>query len=293
MKNNSNYDFSLSEVEVVFNQVKIYFGDSLKKDIAELKSFYEAIYSNRNIVLSRIKEEKQKKLNEATRKRNEISIERKKLLDLLIIPESKQKYKETYNRIIEIEKKLSLLERDIIHEDVNELEKQKSKMQTTSFELTAKLSKHIDSAKEVFEKINGLYSQIMKIVMNIDSEIHIEKKNTGNLDFELKSYRNGLETEELKGDTAKRISAAAIDIAIRCIRNDDHGFIAHDGVIDDIDKNSAEQFLNLIKKLSNKYKFQYIMTALKDRLPLSIDRADIILELNDYKDEGLLFGIKY
>ena len=133
----------------------------------------------------------------------------------------------------------------------------------------------------------------MKEVMNIDAEIFIEKKSTGNVDLLLKSYRNSTETEELKGDTAKRISSAAIDIAIRSIQNEDQGFIIQDGVIDDVDSNTAKQFVKVVKTLAVKYGFQYILTALKDRLPDSINENDIIIELNDYTDDGLLFGFRY
>ena len=130
-------------------------------------------------------------------------------------------------------------------------------------------------------------------VMKIEASIWIEKKSTGNIDLVLRSFRNGVETEELKGDTAKRISAAAIDIAIRCIQNDDSGFLAHDGVIDDVDANTAEEFVEVVKELLVAYDFQYIMTGLKDRVPPNVVNDDIIIQLHDYENEGLLMGFRY
>ena len=133
----------------------------------------------------------------------------------------------------------------------------------------------------------------MQSVLGIESELKIVKHSTGNISFDVQSYNLGTESAQLKGDSAKKLSAAAIDIAIRCIRNDDHGFIAQDGIIDALDKNSASSFINKIKELINKYDFQYITTALREKLPDNIPERDIVIELNDSSDEGLLFGFKF
>ena len=54
-----------------------------------------------------------------------------------------------------------------------------------------------------------------------------------------------------------------------------------------------EEFINKIKELINKYDFQYITTALREKLPDNIPERDIVIELNDSSDEGLLFGFKF
>jgi uncharacterized protein YydD (DUF2326 family) len=293
MDRSREYTFNMDDVNTVFAEVGLYFNEALNKNIEELKGFYTAVYKNRYAVLASMNNEKKGEIEDLIRKRSELNTERKIVLSRIVISGTEDKYKEAYNRIIEIEKRLSLLERDIIHEDISELEDRKSKKQTQNFDLAAKLSHDIDNNQAMFIAINNVYSDIMRRVLNIEARIYIDKKSTGNIDFELKSYRDGIETEELRGDTAKRISAAAIDIAIRSIRNTDYGFIAHDGVIDDIDKNAAEQFIGVVMELSTKYKFQYILTALKDRLPRNIKKEDIVIELNDYEDKGLLFGFKY
>ena len=155
------------------------------------------------------------------------------------------------------------------------------------------LARNIDESRKKFEEINKIYKEIMQKVLKIDAEIKLEKNKTGNISINVKSYKNGIETDELKGDTAKKISAAAIDLAIRCVRNEDNGFIAQDSVIDNIDKNGAKEFINIVKELSKKYKFQYIMTALKEHLTDNILDEDIIIELNDNSEDGLLMGFKY
>ncbi|OHD19169.1 MAG: hypothetical protein A2086_14735 [Spirochaetes bacterium GWD1_27_9] len=293
LDNSLSYKIDVKDIKRVFSEVKLYFEKQLEKDFNDLELFYRNIYENRSVVLNKILEERKAVFSEIQNKLQQIDSQRSYRLKELSKDDSKKKYKELYDRLIVIEKRISFLERDLVKENIQELEKQLSKKQTESFISSAKLSNHIDNDREIFNKINSVYSLIMKDVMNIQAEIIIEKKSTGNVDLLLKSYRNNIETEELKGDTAKRISSAAIDIAIRSIQNEDCGFIIQDGVIDDVDSNTATQFVKVVKRLLKEYNFQYIMTSLKDRLPENIKKEDIILELNDYTEDGLLFGFRY
>jgi uncharacterized protein YydD (DUF2326 family) len=293
LANSGTYKIDVESIQRIFSEVELYFEKQLENDFDDLKRFYRDINENRSKVLTEMLEEKTHELNNIQEKLAKIDDERSFRLKELSKDNSKRKYRELYDRLVLIEKRVSFLERDLISDNIQELEKQLSKKQTESFQSSAKLTNYIDNNLEIFNKINAIFSLILMEVMNIDAKIIIEKKSTGNLDFLLKSYRNNIETEELEGATAKRISSAAIDIAIRSIENNDGGFIIQDGVIDDVDPNAAKQFVKVVKKLSKEYGFQYIMTALKDRLPNSITSDEIILELNDYTEDKLLFGFRY
>lgn len=293
LENVQTYSIDLSDIEETFKSVNLYFGDQVKKSIADLNSFYESVYSNRKDMLSETLRTKENELERLRKEINKLDDERSKKLSEMSNKDSRNKYKEVYERLLYIENRISTLERDIIAENISELEEQRSLNQTKSTAASATFFTHIDTHQTKYKEISRIYSEIMKKVTNIDARIVLEKKTTGNIDILLKSYRNNIETEELKGDTAKRISAAAIDISIRCVQNGDHGFLIHDGVIDGVDKNTAKEFIKVVKQLSKKYDFQYILTALKDKTPSNITKKDIVLELNDYSDNGLLFGFKY
>jgi len=285
--------FDSHQVERVFNDVGLYFEQQIKHSIEELNSFYLQLYSNRRSILNERLKVKRTELEQLQHQSTKLDDERAQLLSQLSNAESISQYTDLHNQLVSIERRLALLNRDIISENVAELEAELSSKQTKSFEATATLSRHLDENRMKFDKINSIYGQIMLRVMKIEASIWIEKKSTGNIDLVLRSFRNGVETEELKGDTAKRISAAAIDIAIRCIQNDDSGFLAHDGVIDDVDANTAEEFVEVVKELLVAYDFQYIMTGLKDRVPPNVVNDDIIIQLHDYENEGLLMGFRY
>jgi uncharacterized protein YydD (DUF2326 family) len=285
--------FDISEIESIYNDAEIFFSDALQKNINDLKEFYIKVSQNRKDILSSLHDEnhekKKKIISELDRLNNEKTIK----LQSVILPDSIAKYKQISTQIIQIEQELFMLKRDVITENLDELKEQLSLKKTESFKLSAKVAEEIDKNRTKFEEICSIYSKIVKETVNIDSKIEIVKRNTGNIDLVLKSFRNNSETDELKGATAKKISSAAVDIAIRAVQNEDKGFIIQDGVIDEIDSNAALKFVSVVKSLVEKYHFQYIMTAIKDKLPANINEMDIIIELNDYNDSGLLFGRRY
>lgn len=207
--------------------------------------------------------------------------------------ESVQIYELKHKQLIDIEKEIAILSQTQTTANIAELEKQYSEKQTEEMKTAAEVATNIDRARMQFDEINFIYSDIMKSVLGIESELKIIKHKTGNISFDVQSYNLGTESAQLNGDSAKKLSAAAIDIAIRCVRNDDKGFLAQDGIIDALDKNSASLFINKVKDLIDKYDFQYITTALKEKLPSNIPEQDIVIELDDSSDKGLLFGFKF
>lgn len=285
--------FDISRVEEIFKQVKLYFGEQIKNDVRSLNDFYTYMYSSRKKVLERQKEIINFQLTNLEQEAEKLDERRSLILTQLATEDSKRAYEEKYNELIEIEKKLALLNQNSMQQNIKALEEELSRKQTLHMQAATNVSRNIDESRVKFEEINKIYTDIMQRTLKIDAEIRITKKGTGNLDIITQSYRNGNESDELKGDTAKKISAAAIDIAIRCIQNEDFGFIAQDSVIDNIDKNGAREFVNVVKELASKYKFQYIMTALKENLPDNIISDDVIIELNDATPSGLLMGFVY
>lgn len=289
----NKHQFDSMKIESIFNQVNLYFENQIKHNFAELKTFYEEIYSNRRIVL----DEKFKRVNEIIHSLEEnatiLDLKRASYLESLANVDSVQIYELKHKQLIDIEKEIAILSQTQTTTNIAELEKQYSEKQTEELKTAAEVATNIDRARMQFDEINSIYRDIMKSVLGIESELKINKHKTGNISFDVQSYNLGSESAQLNGDSAKKLSAAAIDIAIRCIRNDDHGFIAQDGIIDALDKNSAASFINKIKELINKYDFQYITTALREKLPDNIPERDIVIELNDSSDEGLLFGFKF
>lgn len=287
-------NFEQGKIESVFNSVNLYFGEQIKHSIEELNNFYNEVYNNRKLILREQLERVDEELSSLSKEADNLDKERASLLNQLKNKSVFQDYTDKNKELIEIEKKLATLQQQRNIENIKDLEKEKSLKATESLQVAANLAKNIDEQNQQFEKINSIYSEIMFRVLKINAYIELKKCNTGNIDFIFHTYNDDNETSELNGDAAKRVSSAAVDIAIRCIRNEDHGFIAQDGILDTLDNNASFEFVKIVKELIQKYDFQYIVTVLKDKLPENVDRKkDIILELDDEKESNLLLGFKF
>lgn len=285
--------FDSRKVESVFNKVNLYFESQIKHSFEELNTFYNDIYLNRRVALEEKLKFSQINLKSLEDKANGLDLKRAMLLENLANAEAIEIFEAKHKEITEIEKEIAILSQTETTSNITELEKQYSAKQTEQLKVAAELAQNIDESREKFDKINAIYKDIMFSVLGIDSELKIQKHRTGNISFYVQSYNNGTESSQLNGDSAKKLSAAAIDIAIRCVQNSDNGFLAQDGIIDALDKNSAALFITKVKELVSKYDFQYITTALKEKLSNDISEEDIVIELNDFQDSNLLFGFKF
>lgn len=285
--------FDKAKIEKVFSDVGLYFEKQLVKSFEELQAFYDTLYKNRLTYLNDNKEKNEMRLNALQERAAMLDNERSVILRQLANESAIQVFEGKHSEIIEIEKQIALLKEDSSIQNIGMLETELSEKRTREFQCSADVAKDVDDHDQKFKQIAAIYSEIMMDVMKINAEMKVEKLSTGNLNFYVRSIRNGIKTEELKGDSAKKISAAAIDLAIRCVQNEDDGFIAQDGVIDCLDKNCAGIFIRKVKSLSERYHFQYIATALKEKLPEDVLPEDIVIELDDIKTENLLMGFKY
>lgn len=286
---------ALSEetLENLYKQINIYFGDQIKHDLREVNDFFNQITENRTTALRSIKKQMIDSISELEINLNSLNEKRTNHLNLIKKTESVELYKSLSNQLAETEKELSLLQQDIYKESIQTAVTERSHLKSEQLRYAADVASEIDMNDEKFKNIKSEYAAIMKEVMDIDSELLIEKNSTGNVEFKTISWKLGLMSEELKGEMAKKISCAAFDVALRIVNNSDAGFIIHDGVIDNADKNIKRKYITAIKSRAKKHNFQYILTAINDDLPETVSDDDIVITLSDINERQLLMGRSY
>lgn len=283
-------EFSPERIEQIYRDLSVYFGEQLKRDLADVEEFFRQVTQNRATALSSMK----KRLLERTASlEDEISTlneKRAQYLQLIVTRGAIEIYRQLSTQLAETETELSLLKQDVYKESIQTATAERTLLRTQQLALAAKVASEIDENDSTFRQIKTHYREIMSEVMDIESEIVIEKNSTGNLDFRTISWRDGSPSQELRGEMAKKISCAAFDVALRIVNNNDSGFIIHDGVIDNADRNIKEKFIEAMKARSKQYDFQYIMTAISDDLPESVVEDDIVIVLSDRTEKELLLG---
>ncbi|NMG28441.1 DUF2326 domain-containing protein [Aromatoleum evansii] len=290
IRNTAFVEFSPERIEQIYADLSIYFGDQLKRDLSDVEEFFLQVTQNRTTALSAMKK---RLLERVASLEEEISIlneKRAQYLQLIVTRGSIEIYRKLSTQLAETETELSLLKQDVYKESIQTATAERTLLRTQQLTLAAKVASEIDENDSTFREIKSHYREIMAEVMDIDSEIVIEKNSTGNLDFRTISWRDRSPSQELKGEMAKKISCAAFDVALRIVNNNDSGFIIHDGVIDNADRNIKKKFIEAMKARSTQYNFQYIMTAISDDLPDSVADDDIVIVLSDRSEKELLLG---
>lgn len=290
IRNSAFVEFSPGRIEQIYSDLDIYFGDQVKRDLSDVQEFFIQITENRTAALNAMKKRILDRVSSLEQEVSNLSEKRAHYLQLIVTRGSIDIYRQLSAQLAEAETELSLLKQDVYKESIQTATNERNLLRTQQLTLAAKVAAEIDEHDALFREIKHHYREIMAEVMDIDSEIVIEKNSTGNLDFRTVSWRDQSPTQELKGEMAKKISCAAFDVALRIVNNEDSGFIIHDGVIDNADKNIKKKFIEAMKRRSVEFDFQYIMTAISDDLPDSVEDGDIVITLSDKSEMELLLG---
>jgi uncharacterized protein YydD (DUF2326 family) len=290
LSHNVFVDFSSRKIEEIYADIKVYFGEQLQRDLFEVKDFFEQVSKNRTIALNAIKKKIIDKINDLDGELSLLTKKRAEYLKIIVSSDAIEIYKDLSSQLAQVETELSLLKQDIYKDSIQTATAERNILKTKQLSLAAAVATEIDENDSKFSLIKGEYSKIMSEVMDIDAELKIEKNSTGNVEFKTMSWRDGAPSQELKGEMAKKISCAAFDVALRIVNNEDSGFIIHDGVIDNADKNIKKKFIDAMKSRATKHNFQYILTAISDDLPESVQPSDIVITLTDRSEHELLMG---
>ena len=145
--------------------------------------------------------------------------------------------------------------------------------------------------------INKIFNSIIKDILNTNALISLNINKQGNVEYN-SDYQNPadlIKTSEAQGTTYKKLLCVAFDLStlINYSENSFYKFVYHDGVLEGLDDRIKVRYVNLVKTLSEKYDFQYILTLIDSDIPKDtpdiISENEICLKLNDKDNNGKLF----
>lgn len=311
IKKNINYNINtldILELQEIYKEVKIYFGDSLKKDYNALLEFNKQISKERVENLKKLltlKEKELEKVNAMLIEKNREQHKFFKILEanktvakILLHNEELNKYKLKYT---ELSKELEYMEKNI---QKNQSLKDKINSLNT---LLSKTNLEITSNKNLLKKaISDNFSKYTKkIFFDSEGKISIYSNSEGfpEMDIKLYSTANGQITAEDNGNNYNKHIKCCFDLSIIIGYKEEKKryfqFAFHDGSIEASDNKLKINFIDLVTELCEKYDIQYITTAIYDEISEKdvfdkIDERNIILKLDDSEDySGTLFGKRF
>lgn len=295
-------EYNLEDVLEIYKEVEIYFAEDLKKSYEQLLEFNKKVAVERQKYLLQTLEEKEKRRNWIDDELKVLNDKRVNMLEGLKNTNTFDKYNKYRSDLIDVERELERYKSEL--ESIDNVKNIDREIYSLSEELSSmknKLSEQVIEGTEVYKEIRRDFHEYVKYILNKDAMLSIRINTNGNADFnaEILNDKNE-ETAQNSGHTYKKILCACFDLAVvkNYVNRSFYRTIYHDGCLESLDPRKRKKYLNLIRKITQEYNIQYILTCLKSDIPegeeYQIKDEEIAVTLYDEQDNsGRLFGFEF
>lgn len=288
----------LDKLKELYNEVELFFPESLSKQYEELERFTDAISSERRKYLeenlSFLKKE-YAQINDAIKVKEQ---ERSDKISILTEVDVYDKFKVYQKELASLEAELSLLQEKLRLIDSS------STIRTEIEKLKDERKEYIDKIREAIDgrahaDINKIFNQIVTEVTDTNAIISIKQNSDANVEFEADYQTTAhVTTSEADGTSYKKLLCVAFDIAL-LVSYSSHSFyrfVYHDGVLEGLDDRVKQRLIMVTQRICSEYGLQYILSLIDSDIPKNVEDSNqefpmdaVCLNLNDLDDSGKLF----
>ncbi len=288
----------LDKLKELYNEVELFFPESLSKQYEELERFTDAISLERRKYLeenlSFLKTE-YAKINDVIKTKEQ---ERSDKISLLTEVDVYDKFKVYQKELASLETELSLLQEKL------RLIDRSSTIRTEIENLKDERKEYIDKIREAIDgrahaDINKIFNQIVTEVTDTNAIISIKQNSDANVEFEADYQTTAhVTTSEADGTSYKKLLCVAFDIALLVYYSSRsfYRFVYHDGVLEGLDDRVKQRLIMVTQRICSEYGLQYILSLIDSDIPKNIEDSNqefpmdaVCLNLNDLNDSGKLF----
>ncbi len=292
----------LSKLKDLYDEVSLFFPESLSKRFEELESFTDSISSERQKYLvdnlTRLQDELVQINFQIQRQQNQ----RSEKISLLTEADVYSKFKVYQKELATVEGELKLLSEKLrLIDNTSTIRAAIETLRNERKECVAAIGEAIDGRAHA--EINRIFNQIITEVTGNNAIISIKQNSDGNVEFDA-DYQTttNITTSEADGTSYKKLLCVAFDLSL-LIHNAKHSFyrfVYHDGVMEGLDDRIKIRLLNVTQRICNEYGLQYILTIINSDIPKytngfegAFPYSSVCLKLSDEDDSGKLFGISF
>lgn len=300
----SNITYDIEDITELYKEFQIYFPDNLIKEYRDLINFNEKVFVERKQYLLKSLELKKQQLQNIDVELLDLNEQRKRYMSNFTQSDTFEKYNLYRNELINIERDIARYTTELENVDViKNLNKEITKIDKGIEETTNNIKNQIEVGNDTYKSIRRDFHDFVKIILNHEAMISLSVNSNGNIEFKDSIVdENNQITAQNDGHTYKKILCACFDLAL--IKNyADKNFyktVYHDGCLESLDPRKQKQYLELVRRISNEYGIQYILTALKSDIPADDGNKYLPKEFeiavtlsDDIDDSGRLFGFSF
>lgn len=288
----------VDKLKELYDEVALFFPDSLSKQYEELEKFTDAISSERRKYLEENLAELKKefaRIDEAIKKN-----EQERSIRIFTLTEAN-----VYDKFKACQKELASLEAELLLLDEKlHLIERSSNIRTEIERLKAERKGFVESVRKAIDgrahaEINKIFNQIVTEVTNTNAIISIKLNSDDNVEFEADYQTSAnVTTSEADGTSYKKLLCVAFDIAL-LVTYSSHSFyrfVYHDGVLEGLDDRVKQRLIQVTQRICSEYGLQYILSLIDSDIPKNLEEINwqfpmdaVCLALNDIDDNGKLF----
>lgn len=295
-------------IESVFRETNLVFPNQVKESFESLVAFNREVFNERKLYLNKVRSEFETSLNQKSIELERFRAEYERLTDALDMHSVSELAASSLTKVASLQKKrMFYINAKAMHKSNNSIKKEYDARRKAMPELKEIIMASCDDlilpTNSTYAAVQDAFNEFISNVINKQSRIDVSSNSQGNYEFKVQILNDlGDETCESDGNTYKKLLCIAFDVAlIRSHLNIRYPhFVFHDGVFEAVDDKCKVDLMNQISIACSKG-MQYIVTMIDSDLPFgkSLDdflagRGEVVLELSDEDDRGLLFkGIRW
>ena len=288
----------LDKLKELYNEVELFFPESLSKQYEELEQFTDAISSERRKYLEKnlafLKKE-YARINNVIKVKEQ---ERSDKISVLTEVDVYDKFKVYQKELASLEAELSLLQEKLRLIDSSSIIRTEiEKLKDERKEYADKIREAIDGRAHA--EINKIFNQIVTEVTDTNAIISIKQNSDANVEFEADYQTTAhVTTSEADGTSYKKLLCVAFDLAL-LVSYSSHSFyrfVYHDGVLEGLDDRVKQRLIMVTQRICSEYGLQYVLSLIDSDIPKNVEELNqefpidsVCLNLNDLDDSGKLF----
>ncbi|NQT58533.1 MAG: DUF2326 domain-containing protein [Bacteroidetes bacterium] len=297
--NEKNLTVDVVKLGKLFDEISVVFPNQIIDDFTRLINFNKEVTEERNGILQTTFEKNENDLEQINIQIELLNTDKVSKLNYLTEYDTYKKFKQHQKELSKIEADIIYLEKKYkiiddssnIVEEIEELDDQINKLIKST---------HDEISKQKHKNIRKIFNAILKEILNTNAILSIKQNKEGNVEFNANIQKPAdlTITEEDFGTSYKKLMCIAFDLALleNYSTTSFYRFAYHDGALEALDNRKKNTFLNVSRSKCYENNLQHIITLIDTDIPrdntfnpIPFEKDEVILNLNDKDESGVLF----
>ena len=211
-------DFNIEQLKKIYEEVNIYFPDSMTRGYEELVDFNKKVTEERNKYLKEQAVTIDNELHSVRKQLEQLNKERNKVLSVLQDKDTFHKFKGYQMKLAALEGDISRLELELHNIDaVANLNEKADAFKLEQKEVSKKIAAQLKATdNEVAVQIKRIFNEIFQTVFGVSALLYVKPNKSGNVEFmaDVAETLDSDATAEGLGNTYLKMLCASFDIAL-------------------------------------------------------------------------------